>query len=141
MLKLLRILFHSLAGLAFDPGRRRLLRCPPPSKHHAPSPACISTTEFRSVWQTIQPTPPHPPKSFFPLLKAHLSFDWGGFSIEPWHVKDFQNRSKWCLDGAFLALNGPCRQCSCYLPKFPLCCSTGCFCVYMFVRSVVANCH
>lgn len=97
----------------------------PPPLCPLSSAACISTTEFRSVWQAIQPPTPST-QLFFPLLKTHLSVGWGGFSIESKHVKIFQKRNKWSLHGALLPFNRPCRQCYWYLPNFPLSCTMSC---------------
>lgn len=137
MLRLLRILFNALAaGLAFDPGRRQLLRCP----RHRRAPPLLPGFHLHyqiQLWLACHSVP-HPIYPSPPPLKTHLSVDWGGFSMEPRHVKMVQKRSKWCLYGGFLAFNGACRQCSWYLPKLPpLSRPDGCLCLEMFVCSVV----
>lgn len=83
MLRLLRILFYSV--LLFIPEGGEV-----PPQPLSTSVACINTREFRSVWQAIQ-TPTQCVQVALPLLKTHLSVGRGGFSIEPRHVKDFQN--------------------------------------------------
>lgn len=127
---MLRLFMHSvLFSFALYPGRGWLVSCPrrtpqPPSPFQ-PSLACISTREFRSVWQAIQ-TPTRCVQVGLPLLKTHLSVDRGGFSMEPRHVKDFQNSSGVCVELSSLSMEHALNALD-ICPKFPFCGSSGSF--------------
>lgn len=127
LLFMLRLFTHSvLFSFAFYPGRGWLVGCPLPTiPLFQPSLACINTREFRSVWQAIQ-TPTRCVRVGLPLLKTHLSVDRGGFSIEPWHVKDFQSWSGVCVELSSPSMERTVNALD-ICPKFPFCGSSGSF--------------
>lgn len=99
------------------------VRCPTP-----PSPCGLAQQDSALCGEPFS-TPPDLSKSFFLYWKHTFLLTKKGFSLWPRHVNDFQNRSKWCLYRASLALNRCGRQCTWYLPRFPPSCTIDCFCV------------
>lgn len=77
MLRLFTILVYSLAGLAFDPRKRWLLRLPPPNHHHhlslpLPCMRFAQRTEFSPVQEAIRPPPP--PIPLYPIYPVCFFF-------------------------------------------------------------------